>query len=261
MSTNWIGGKPAGCVSVNTRFCQLLFSKSLNIKSECFSHTHYNGSIDESRKAAELRQRQISDEYDLTKNMYRIVSDEFGTYVEVKLQNDLVMLCEVEHIPLVESRIWTGNKASDKYTYYVKCRASKKRNQDYALFHRLAYPQYKEIDHINRNGLDNRKQNIREGSGRVNANNRKMQKNNTSGTKGVYFEGGKKPRWRAQWINKQGEKKSKSFAVGRYGDKAKQTAIDFRNEQQGQTDLHLDGYYMKDGVAYPYDPSPIVIKI
>ena len=74
------------------------------------------------------------------------------------------MMRDLEHLPFIEERIWTANKAKNKYTYYVKSRKSVKRNQEYCLFHRRVFPQYTEIDHINRNGLDNRAVNIRERS-------------------------------------------------------------------------------------------------
>ena len=43
------------------------------------------------------------------------------------------------------------------------------------------------IDHINRNTLDNRKQNLRDAPNGCNAKNRKMHSNNTTGYKGVHF--------------------------------------------------------------------------
>lgn len=43
------------------------------------------------------------------------------------------------------------------------------------------------IDHVNRNGLDNRVQNLRVATAQQNAFNRKGQKNNVSGYKGVSF--------------------------------------------------------------------------
>jgi hypothetical protein len=129
------------------------------------------------------------------------------------------MKCDIEHLPLVQERIWTANKGRDKYCWYAKSRASKKREQEYCLFHRRAYPDIKEIDHINRDGLDNRRCNIREGAGRVNATNRRKQKNNTSGHTGVRFEGGATARWKVQWIDKEsGKRRTKSFSVAKYGE-------------------------------------------
>lgn len=57
----------------------------------------------------------------------------------------------------------------------------------------------KEIDHINRDGLDNRLCNLREVTHFVNSINRKMHVNNTSGVKGV-------KRFRKKWMASFGTK-------------------------------------------------------
>ena len=84
------------------------------------------------------------------------------------------------------------------------------------------------MDHRNRNGLDNRKKNLRDGSGGVNMNNQAQRYNNTSGTTGVSFHKRYKY-WYAQW-SENGIKKSKYFSIKKYGsdEKAKQEAIKHR---------------------------------
>ncbi|RIB10270.1 hypothetical protein C2G38_2250880 [Gigaspora rosea] len=51
----------------------------------------------------------------------------------------------------------------------------------------MIHPEWKMIDHINRNGLDNRDENLRKTTPRENALNCKLSKNNTSGYNGIYF--------------------------------------------------------------------------
>jgi len=207
----------------------------------------------------------MSDHHGLTKNMYRIVTENNQQYLEVQLQNDLIMKCELEHLHLIEERIWTGNKAKNKYTYYAKSRESKKRNQAHALFHRLAYPDFVQVDHINRNGLDNRICNVREGSGRVNPNNKRMQTNNKSGVKGVYRENGIKQRWCAQWNNIDGKKCRKGFGIKTYGEEqAFQLACQYREEQQNLANKVVflpipPNRYTVIKVGNEYHYSPIVI--
>ncbi|MFA5396856.1 MAG: AP2 domain-containing protein [Methanogenium sp.] len=65
-------------------------------------------------------------------------------------------------------------------------------------------------DHINRNKLDNRKCNLRSVTKSVNSFNRDKNKNNKSGTKGVYFDSWSN-KWRAE-IKKDGKK----FTLGRF---------------------------------------------
>lgn len=60
----------------------------------------------------------------------------------------------------------------------------------------------KTVDHINGNGLDNRRTNLRICSQADNTLNRATQKNNRSGFKGVCFRGGKLRPWGAKIVHK-----------------------------------------------------------
>ena len=78
-------------------------------------------------------------------------------------------------------------------------------------FHRLVLPEVDIVDHDNRNGLNNRKKNLKDGSGGVNANNQALRDDNTSGTNGVSFHTDGKG-WRAIW-QKNGKNKSRYFSI------------------------------------------------
>jgi hypothetical protein len=221
----WIGGKPIGCVAIQDTFAQVVFR---NIPSKCFSFSKYE-TPEEAIEEAKRYQKEVSDREGKTKNMYRYIDG----YLEVKLQNDHVMKCEIEHLPIVEERVWTANKTKGKYTYYVKSRESVKRNQEHCMFHNRVYPELTQVDHINRDGLDNRKSNVREGSGRINPNNKRQQKNNTSGVKGVYNSGG---RWTAQWIDIDGKKRQKGFSIVKHGnEEAFRLACKIREDEYSKT--------------------------
>lgn len=72
------------------------------------------------------------------------------------------------------------------------------------LMHHLIFgkpPKGKVVDHINRNKLDNRRCNLRFVPQRINAINSTIQKNNTSGYKGVTFEK-RRNKWLAQCVYK-----------------------------------------------------------
>jgi hypothetical protein len=86
------------------------------------------------------------------------------------------------------------------------------------------------IDHINHNRSDNRLENLRWVSRKDNNRNRCMNKNNTTGNQGVYFRNDDYDRWVTDWIDNQGVRRSKSFSINKYGDNAKQLAIDYRQK-------------------------------
>ncbi len=79
------------------------------------------------------------------------------------------------------------------------------------LMHRaiMKPPDGYEVDHINRNTLDNRRSNLRIVSRKQNADNRGMFKNNTSGVKGVSIHKGK---YQASYRHN-----GKLIYIGRYG--------------------------------------------
>lgn len=79
-----------------------------------------------------------------------------------------------------------------------------------------------QVDHINHNGLDNQKKNLRVCTHTQNRQNARFYKNNTSGVKGVSFEPCSK-KWRARiWFD------GKFKSLGRY--KSKQEAVEAYDE-------------------------------
>ena len=173
---------------------------------------------------ARMYQKEYSDSKGLTKNQWRRVGD----VIEVKLQDGLIMTCDPDMLKHVEARIWTARKGKGKKTHYASCRKSKKLKHEACQFHNLICPEFKQVDHIDRNGLNNCRSNLREGSGRVNAQNKGKQKNNTSGHAGVEWHkpvGNRKGRWKAVWKDKEGKRKSKSFSVFAEEDKERVKAL------------------------------------
>lgn len=84
------------------------------------------------------------------------------------------------------------------YTVYYKKKRYTLSRVLYCWYNGLELPDLdgKVIDHINRNTLDNRKENLRLVSPKLNAKNRKKPATNTSGTCGVYYRDNKDyPKW------------------------------------------------------------------
>lgn len=117
------------------------------------------------------------------------------------------------------------------------------------IFHRLLHPEWPEIDHINRDGLDNRRKNLRDGSNSVNVQNQSKRIDNTSGKTGVHFSKSKNA-WIVQWPE-NGKRKCKMWTVSKYGDeKAKNLATKFRIDMDKELDINNG--YKSDGEEKEY---------
>lgn len=91
------------------------------------------------------------------------------------------------------------------------------------LYHHGYIP--KEIDHIDRNGFNNRIENLREVDSIINNRNRGTPKNNTTGAKNVYFDK-KTNKWRVILVVRGKKKEGGSYFDF---DKAKEVAQEMRD--------------------------------
>src|SRR3954466_3760097 len=107
--------------------------------------------------------------------------------IKSKAYGDIIVLIDEEdYIEIVNYTINLKKKQNGFYAYLLK--------GDWAeALHRylLRPPNGIEVDHINRNPLDNRRSNLRLGTHAQNSRN-KFQKNSPSGFKGVYWAKDKK---------------------------------------------------------------------
>jgi hypothetical protein len=130
-------------------------------------------------------------------------------YYEVKLQKGYMMLCDIEDYEKLSTRIWTACGSKNSYAM------SKSQS-----FQRLICPEWKYIDYINQNTLDNRKKNLR----RMNLR-RRVQ--NYDGLIGLNYDK-KKKGWRVRY-RKQGKRKEKFFSGSQNNEVVKQRAFEFRD--------------------------------
>lgn len=230
---DWEGGHPSGCVNFNKDAWIVRF----NDGTRCQFHTKFYG--DEAEKLAREWRDKISLEKGLTRNQYRRIEDDIeGIYYEMKLQGDYIAKFDEFDLPIATKCIWSAKNSHN--TEYMEHSGKKKLGIPPQKFHKLLCPLFKEVDHINRNGLDNRRTNLRSGDGFVNARNQGRRKDNASGKTGVHFSKSENL-WVVQFPI-GGKRRKKTFSVSKYGfEGAKELATAFRERIDDVYDIR-NGY-------------------
>lgn len=151
-------------------------------------------------------------------NQTRYFEEDGNLYLEVQLNHDKVMVCDLADQNLIESYLWYFNKNT-----CVNMKGSR--------FHKMIYPNWKTINHINGDTLDNRRFNLCERDKR----NHKLRRDNKSGIKGLcYHKKGR--RWGYHYYEGK-RRKAKYF----YGAKKtiKAQVIEFIKNNENQ--ITIDG--------------------
>lgn len=220
---DWEGGIPSGCVNYSKGAWVVRFNDGTRKQF----HEKFYGYEEAKRLAYEWRDA-ISLEKGLTRNQYRrIEDDDEGIYYEMKLQGDFIAKLDEFSLPLANTCVWSAQKGTNTECHYMSHSGRKKLGLKQTRFHNLVCPLFPVVDHINRNGLDNRLQNLRNGEGFVNARNQGKRKDNASGKTGVHFSKSENL-WVVQYPM-NGKRRKKTFSVSKYGDEgAKEMAISWR---------------------------------
>ena len=123
------------------------------------------------------------------KNAYRISDD--GTYAIVELTQGQVTLIDIDDLPLIENIKLFAQWQECKQGYYARYGEYKNGKTKILSLHRTIMKAKKGevVDHIDGDGLDNRKQYLRICTSSQNAMNRRTKSDNRSGRKGVYWSG------------------------------------------------------------------------
>ncbi len=106
---------------------------------------------------------------------------------EILLHGGHVAVIDDDDLPLVAGYKWCAHESSNNKRYVVTHTYSEDGARTAIYLHRmlLSAPKGVQVDHINRDGLDNRRANLRLCTHNENQHNRSKQANNTSGYKGV----------------------------------------------------------------------------
>jgi hypothetical protein len=133
----------------------------------------------------------------------------------IQLRKDKFVKVDDEDFEWINKLKWYASPSTGSL-FYAKRFDSNKGERIAIFMHREILGKYQEInsshivDHINRDGLDNRKVNLRVCNRSQNSANTKLNKRNTSGFRGVTWDKEKK-RWRATLMNN-----GKNFRLGRF---------------------------------------------
>ncbi len=180
----WRGGKPPGSVKERVKYWFYQFKGE---PAKAFDFEKFGGR-ESAEIAARAHQRAIAVRRGLpTKNQWRIcVAPEGREYVEFHIESkgeDFYPRCEVADLPLLENSNWFIHRRGGNRYVFKNARIEGKDTTQY--LHSLKRPEWLEVDHINRNGLDNLDANLRDGGCGENQRNHNKQANNTSGVTGV----------------------------------------------------------------------------
>lgn len=101
----------------------------------------------------------------------------------------------------------------------------------YELFHKTTIPDGMVVDHMNQNPFDNKIDNLRTVTRKINSRNMKRNVNNKTGINGVGLitVKGKFVYAVAQWRDLKGNNHQKSFSLLKYGDNSLEMANEFRS--------------------------------
>lgn len=103
----------------------------------------------------------------------------------INLSNGYIAFVDNEDFELVSQYAWYGRSKTKQDICYAQTSIYKNGKRSTIDMHRLIVPDVIMIDHINRNGLDNQRKNLRSATQSQNRGNSKVPVNNTSGYKGV----------------------------------------------------------------------------
>ncbi|SIP86124.1 HNH endonuclease [Pacmanvirus A23] len=165
-----------------------------------------------------------------------------GDYYEMELTQGLKTKIDKDCFYLVDEYIWSSRIHKDRNNLYYVITHEKVTDKTLYLHNIIMnfIPNGTHVvDHINRDGLDNRKINLRIVDITTNNINQGIRKDNETGIKGVHYSD-KKKSWIAQW-SLNGKRYCREYSVKKYGDDgAKQLAVQKRKNIEEQNPVYAN---------------------
>jgi hypothetical protein len=146
-------------------------------------------------------------------NKHEIRGDHVALNIKKRDGRELEFLVDLSDFPILQSlnKSWCAMWSEDAKTWYVYHKDSHQ-NYKAVLLHRFLMntPEHLHVDHKDHNGLNNRRENMRNVDRTTNQLNHRMQSNNTSGYRGVIWD-----KHRGLWQARV-KVKYKNILVGRF---------------------------------------------
>jgi hypothetical protein len=167
-------------------------------------------------------------------NEYRIE----GNFIHIKLNRNYEAIIDREEYPKISAFKWSAYQSGGQTTPYVLSNVKSETGMTMIYLHRLILgaPKGMCVDHINHNGLDNRRCNLRLCSHKENLENRSgANVNSSTGMRGVYIHktvdrtGNTKGLVRTYYnvrVMSNGKSKTKNFPYTEHGLKQAQETIE-----------------------------------
>jgi len=163
----------------------------------------------------------------------------------------VVVLIDTSFVRTAKKFVWFLTKATNRQTYYVNTHISRRIVGIHTMI--CPCPEGKEVDHINRDTLDNRKSNLRPLTHARNILNGPVRRNNTSGYSGVFYRKDTK-KWSAHIrIDKR------AIRLGCYDNKLEATRIVEDVRQKFLNGCSIED--IQDSIKYPGRLRDEIIKI
>jgi hypothetical protein len=121
-------------------------------------------------------------------NKYTIHLNYIEVFIESRKYGIKSMYLDIDNLHLLKDYNW-HLKPERNGNFYAHTNFYRNGKRTGGSVHRMICPEFKMIDHINGNGLDNRKENLRETTYQLNNKNKTKRKNRSSKYKGVYLHG------------------------------------------------------------------------